>query len=119
VTPPDTAVSAGLEVAFTPGEWLRSGRTVYALDESGTCNRFSAHVMPGFKLNYGPHCERIEDEEAEANARLIEAAPDLYEAAEQALELLEQIQDEEGHSPSVSIPAHALRAALSRAGKSS
>ena len=40
---------------------------------------------------------------------------DLVEAAKLALELIEHIQDEEGHSPSTAVPAVALRAALAKA----
>lgn len=32
----------------TPAPWLRDGTTVYALDETGKCNRFFAPVHPGF-----------------------------------------------------------------------
>jgi hypothetical protein len=66
--------------SFTKGPWLIDRGTVYALDESGTCNRFSVRVQPGFKLNYGPHCEHIEDGEVEATTHLIAAAPALFEA---------------------------------------
>lgn len=52
---------------FTPGPWLLSGRTVYALNDEGF-NRFSALVQdahaPAYELN--------------ANARLIAASPCMY-----------------------------------------
>lgn len=53
----------------TTGPWYRSGKTVYALNEQGF-NRFSALVQ-------GAHTS---DEELEAIARLIAAAPDLLES---------------------------------------
>jgi len=53
----------------TTGPWYRSGKTVYALNEQGF-NRFSALVQ-------GAHTS---DEELEAIARLIAAAPELLEA---------------------------------------
>lgn len=53
----------------TRGPWYRSGKTVYALNEQGF-NRFSALVQDA----------RTGDEELEANARLIAAAPELLEA---------------------------------------
>ena len=60
----------------TPGPWLLSGRTVYALNDKGT-NRFSALVQdahaPAYELN--------------ANARLIAAAPELLEFAEEWLRI--------------------------------
>ena len=62
----------------TPGPWLRDGRTVYALQHGGwrkgeelLVNRFFTHIQRV------PDCT---DEEAEANARLIAAAPELLEA---------------------------------------
>jgi hypothetical protein len=62
----------------TPGPWLRDGRTVYALMSVGFrrgveqfANRFWAGVQAG------PECS---DEETEAIARLMEAAPELLEA---------------------------------------
>ena len=62
----------------TPGPWLRDGLTIYALHHDGEyrkgvptlVNRFSAHVEPCLYQG-GPEAE------AEANARLIAAAPDL------------------------------------------
>ncbi len=51
---------------FTPGTWLSKGKTVYALNEDGY-NRFSALVQDAHKS----------EEELEANARLIAAAPEL------------------------------------------
>lgn len=63
--------------AHTPGPWLvASGTTtVYALNEG--FNRFTACVQ-------GVH---ILSSELEANARLIAAAPDLYEALKAIVEL--------------------------------
>lgn len=60
------------------------------------------------------------DEETIARASLIVRAVnshgDFVEAAKLALELIECIQDEEGFSPSTSVPSAALRAALAKAG---
>lgn len=62
----------------TPGPWLADGRTIYALTHYGwrkgveqLANRFSAHVALGHECD---------SEEAEANARLIAAAPCLLDA---------------------------------------
>lgn len=74
---------------FTPSEWKRDGRTVYALDDyrgdsnllkykDGVLqqyNRFSCYV--DYWKNTGGS-----EQEADANAQLIAAAPDLYEACE-------------------------------------
>lgn len=62
----------------TPGPWLREGNTVYALMHAGWRkggeqfkNRFSAYVQADRECS---------DDEHEANARLIAAAPELLEA---------------------------------------
>lgn len=60
-----------IERKFTPGPWMLSGRTVYALNDQGF-NRFSAQVQDA-------HTSAVE---LEANARLIAAAPELLEALE-------------------------------------
>lgn len=68
---------------FTPGVWSRAERstTVYALDETGTNNRFSVNVQGGytFRLKFGDGT-RTTEAELGANANLIAAAPDLYAA---------------------------------------
>ena len=60
----------------TPGPWLREGRFIYALHEwkGRQVNRFSTQV-DSYTSQGGTM------EEAEANARLIAAAPDLLEVA--------------------------------------
>lgn len=60
------------EFKGTPGPWLRSLRTVYALNEWGV-NQFSALIQDAHTPDY----------ELKANAQLIAAAPDLLEALEQ------------------------------------
>lgn len=67
----------------TPGEWVREGLTIYALDESGTNNRFYTQVQGGWSwrsLNCNGGGTRTSEEELEANARLIAAAPEMLEA---------------------------------------
>jgi hypothetical protein len=84
----------------TPGPWeLRGPTQVYGnlqRDQNSTGDRIAVTVTA-------------------ADALLIVAAPELLAAAKLALELVECIQDEEGFSPSVSIPAVALRAAIAKA----
>lgn len=70
---------------WTPGEWLLIDKTVYALDEQGKVNRFSVllnggHVNSGSRHAFGDAVVRTTDAELAANAHLIAAAPDLYEA---------------------------------------
>jgi len=69
------------ERKFTPGPWMLSGRTVYALNDQGF-NRFSALVQDA-------HTSAVE---LDANARLIAAAPELLGA----LEYLMAIADRSG-----------------------
>jgi len=57
------------ETMHTPGPWLRSGNTVYALNPDGF-NRFCAQVQDAHTPNH----------ELEANARLMAAAPKLLSA---------------------------------------
>jgi hypothetical protein len=68
----------------TPGPWLRVDTLVYALDETGTCNRFSAVVQKGFICNQDgwSAAVRTSDEEAEATARLIASLPKLLATME-------------------------------------
>lgn len=70
----------------TPGPWRSAETIVWALDETGTVNRFCAAVCGGYVL----HSERAggsirtSAEELAANTRLIAAAPQLLEALEEA-----------------------------------
>lgn len=67
------------ETKWTPGEWLltESETMVYALNnEQHPVNRFSAQLGPG----WSDEVHRIDGEELRANAHLIAAAPELYEA---------------------------------------
>ncbi len=61
----------------TPGPWLLEQTTVYALNnERVPVNRFTASLDRGWSDN----SSRILQQEVEANAHLIAAAPDLLEA---------------------------------------
>lgn len=61
----------------TPGPWLTVEGLVYALDETGRVNRFSAMITAGFVTYRG---ERTNTDELRANVRLIAAAPDMLAA---------------------------------------
>lgn len=69
---------------WTPGPWIVENTTVYALDETQSCNRFSARVEGGWQWrsadSIGASGDRTPSDELLANARLIAAAPALYEA---------------------------------------
>lgn len=105
------------EVKHTPGEWFREGLTIYALDETGTNNRFSAHVQGGYKfrsrMSDGTG-ERTTDAELEANALLMGAAPDMLAALKLAHRWLAN------SVPAVDLdgpkPLPVIAAALSKAG---
>jgi hypothetical protein len=67
----------------TPGPWLITPNgTVYALDETGSCNRFSVQVQGGFERSRRGADLPTMPAELDANARLIAAAPDLLAACE-------------------------------------
>ncbi|HBM7586570.1 TPA: hypothetical protein LZ306_003356 [Enterobacter bugandensis] len=79
-------------------EWVRDGRMVYALEDGE--NRFYAGFAPGRNCLKG---------EAEANAQLAMAAPDLLEALQNMVTAYE-------HEASIDNPALlAARAAISKA----
>jgi hypothetical protein len=72
------------EIKHTPGPYLRTGSTIYALQHAGWskgeeqfCNRIYASVQRG------PDCSQGE---AEAVARLFQAAPDLFDACRELVE---------------------------------
>lgn len=65
---------------FTPGPWMIDNKTsVYKFNESGT-NVFWAQIQGG--MTDGKSETKTSQEELEANANLICAAPDLLEALE-------------------------------------
>lgn len=73
----------------TPGPWLiAAGTTVYALNAHGY-NRFSAQAQRGHTSDKWP----TDEEELEANARLIAAAPELLEALKDCSEYLSDIPE--------------------------
>ena len=65
------------DAKFTKGPWFAEKAFVYALNDQGT-NRFFAGVQDAFTPK----------SELEANARLIAAAPELYEALYECATLL-------------------------------
>lgn len=73
----------------TPGPWIIDGQLIYALDETGRVNRFTASVQGGWITRRG---ERVSETELNANARLIAAAPDLLAALRAAMHVLEYTQ---------------------------
>jgi hypothetical protein len=92
----------------TPGPWARIGTTVYALMHDGWKrgveqfkNRFTVQVQRDRECS---------EEEAEANARLIAAAPDLLEALEQAVTSMQ----DSGY-PNSHVAVRAARAAIAKA----
>jgi hypothetical protein len=80
---------------YTPGPWLLDGVTVYALQAHRTwgrkpefVNRFSANLQPGVDSAGN----RTPEAELQTNARLMHAAPDLFEACREAMLQIELLQ---------------------------
>lgn len=76
-----------MNTKHTPGPWIAEGRTIYALMHNGWKkgveqfkNRFYATVY------FDSECP---EEEAEANARLMAAAPDLLDALQEMIAIVE------------------------------
>lgn len=71
-----------MSAPHTPGPWDHVDHTVWAVDETGTVNRFSALVQGGYvcRAQGWSTADRTTEDELLANARLIAAAPDLLEA---------------------------------------
>lgn len=82
----------------TKAPWLRDGRTVYALTESTKrgkprqVNRFVAQVNGG-----GP--DGAPEEELEANAELMRAAPEILEMLEEVADHLYNLFEPDNQSP--------------------
>lgn len=81
--------SAATVVAHTPGPWLRSGRTIYALMHAGWrkgAEQFKNRITITVQHNY-----ECSEAEAEACACLVEASPDLLESNKAMLAALEDL----------------------------
>lgn len=101
--------------SHTPGPWAWFGNAsamVYALDETGGVNRFSARVDGGCPYAGRTVKERTSEDELAANARLIAAAPELLEALEMALPGLGGLANE---NASVTPDYQRARAAIAKA----
>ena len=98
------------EVKHTPGPWIigNSGTSVYALGDEGS-NRFYLHIDTWVDRK---HQSEKSVAEAEANAHLIAAAPDLL-AALRAFDHGETVHGT--HSPGVACTQCAARRAIAKA----
>jgi hypothetical protein len=66
----------------TPGEWIRDGRAVYALNDEGTNRMYIAVMCDG---DPGMDSEEVQL----ANACLVEIAPKLLDACKRAKQVIE------------------------------
>lgn len=76
----------GKMTKHTPGPWLRDGLMIYALMHSGWnrgVERFKNRMYLALNTDHS-----VSREEVEANAALIQAAPDLLEALKEAKKAL-------------------------------
>ncbi len=64
------------DTKHTPGEWLRSGTVVYALNDGGT-NRMTAQIYQGFTKSN----RRTDTAEIEATAQVMSAAAELLSSS--------------------------------------
>jgi hypothetical protein len=92
-------------VAFTPGPWTQADRVVVAIPETHGYATWLANCSVG-------GCSAAEQL---ANARLIAAAPELYEAGEYALKCIESSDEHRAGNPAFEQAATMLRAALRKA----
>lgn len=69
----------------TPRPWLRDGNTIYALDETGSVNRFSLLVQGGCTFCGRNRQDRTTDEELRDTAALILEAVNAFDPAKDAL----------------------------------
>lgn len=98
----------------TPGPWFIEQTTVYALNkERIQVNRFTASIDRG----WGDDGKRIEQQEVEANAKLIAAAPELLEALQDlADDIAERFDmDSPSTNPGIKHCIDAARAAIAKA----
>ena len=77
---------------YTKGPWLREGTTIYGLKSCGFRNGKEL-FQKIFHLRVFDGDVFTPREELEANARLIAAAPDLFEALKDAVRWLERLED--------------------------
>lgn len=104
----------------TPGPWLRcgdSGLTIYALHDNGF-----GYWKDGKRELVNRFYARIEDcrhqggsiEEAEANARLIAAAPEMHAALKDALQVMLWLVNYDNPREDVAIAIRKAKAALAK-----
>jgi hypothetical protein len=95
---------------FTNGPWLREGTTVYALMHSG-CKKGVEQFKNRFYCSV-QHDKDCSEEEAEANATLMAAAPKLLKALEawvSAEEYVEQYENDDDQEEAANAWDYATR----------
>lgn len=90
---------------FTPGPWVKNGLFVDGADGSAIFTGL------GYEANNTPSGYDV----CEANARLIAAAPDMYDALWEVCELSDRNLTEAGRTPECQRVYDLCRAALSKA----
>jgi|TARA_Y100000310_G_scaffold220706_1_gene222291 hypothetical protein len=79
-----------MKTKHTPGPWIAEEYFVYALNNNNE-NRFYLSVQAGWGDRHRKIAYRTTNEELEANANLIAAAPDLLKALNECLHLFDEM----------------------------
>ncbi len=90
----------------TPGPWR--------VKHGGDICSVPGKVAVCCLLKHATGPRRMSDDEVKANARLIESAPDMLDALQQALEVMEEVYIDEAMSGTVSLLKAAIRKATGR-----
>lgn len=101
------------EAKHTPGPWANVDGDIYDVTDDGN---FGIPLMRTERGNYRSWGRRLTDEEREANAALIAAAPAMFEALKYALPIIEKYAHTQGDNAAFHAEITApIRAALSQA----
>lgn len=80
------------QLGISPTPWNQGERTPYVEEHVLWCNYHDKNGIPSSRIV--AECNaRFSSEQARTDARLIAAAPDLYEALRECLEVLDEVEE--------------------------